>query len=181
MRTAVLLTLAALLAVAAGCRRGEDAEPEPQGPQTSAPEGYVDLYFPSETGFLGVERRPLELEGGAGEQVRTLVAAWLEGPTEPGEEGLVPAFPDGLELAEAFVTAEGVAVVDLAAPEGGEPPSTGSMLEMQRIYSLVDSVVLNVAGVRRVTILWNGRQRETLSGHVDTSVPLAPMTELMNR
>lgn len=178
MRTAALLTLAALLAVAAGCRRGQEAEPEPQGLQTSVPEGYVDLYFPSENGFLGVERRPLELEGDAGQQVRALVTVWLEGPAEAG---LVPAFPDGLELAEAFVTAEGVAIVDLAAPEGGEPPSTGSRLEMQRVYSLVDSVVLNVAGVRRVTILWNGRQRETLSGHVDTSMPLDPLTELVNR
>ena len=49
---------------------------------------------------------------------------------------------------------------------------------MQTVYSLVDTVVANVPQIQRVALLWNGTQRETFSGHLDTSQPLVPDRKL---
>ncbi|PYQ60097.1 MAG: sporulation protein, partial [Acidobacteria bacterium] len=54
------------------------------------------------------------------------------------------------------------------------PPPGGSTEEIQRVYSVVDSIVLGVPQASRVVLLWNGSQRETFSGHLDLSVPLVP-------
>lgn len=138
----------------------------------------VDLYFPSVDGSLRPESRELDVRGGPREQVRAVLEALLAGPLE---SGLVPLFDMPVELAEVFLGADGTAYVDLGSPELSEPPPAGSRLEMQIVYSLVNSVTLNVPEARRVVLLWNGRQRETLCGHLDTSRPLPPNPELVLR
>jgi len=91
--------------------------------------------------------------------------------TGPRTQGLVAPLPAGVTVADAFVDAQGVAYVDLAAKEPA-PPASGSDLELLRVYSLVDSVLANEPRARSVVLLWNGAQRITFAGHVDTSAPL---------
>jgi hypothetical protein len=50
---------------------------------------------------------------------------------------------------------------------------------MQRVYSVVDSLTANIPEVKQVVLLWNGVQRETFSGHLDTSRPLLPNRTLV--
>jgi hypothetical protein len=52
---------------------------------------------------------------------------------------------------------------------------------MVTVYSLVNSVALNVPAARRVALLWNGTQRQSFAGHLDTSRPLAPDPSLVVR
>ena len=59
------------------------------------------------------------------------------------------------------------------------PPSAGSQSEMTSIYSLIDSVALNLDGAKSVVLLWNGSQLESFGGHLDTSRPLAPDLSLL--
>lgn len=177
------LSLLALALLLVGCPGGEEA-PAPEEAPDEAQSPIVqdvtaaDLYFPTHSGFLGVERRKMDLTGTPEEQIRLLVEALLAGPEEPGHDR---AFAEGVTLAEVYAAEDGTAYVDLASPEAQEPPGTGSMHEMQIVYSLVNTVALNVPGVERVALLWNGRQRLTFAGHLDTSVPLAPQTELVSR
>jgi hypothetical protein len=164
-----LLPLLLVLALAAGCRDRQDAGQAPEKGGLS--EGVADLYFPGPSGLLTPERRSVEPVEGAEAQVRMLVEALLAGPEG---ESLARPFPEGVTVTQVMVDAGGTAYVDLTAPEEADPPSSGSMQEMQTVYSLVNTITLNVSGVRRVALLWNGVQRETFAGHLDTSRPLPP-------
>lgn len=140
----------------------------------------VDLYFPAAGGRLAVESRELPPADEPVDKIRAVVEAVLGGPR--GESGgLPPPLPDDVVLDGVYLGPGGVAYLDLRTPEPREPPAVGSKEEMQILYSLVNSVALNVAEARRVVVLWNGRQRPTFAGHLDTAGPLAPNTELVIR
>ena len=177
---AASLTLLGFALAACG-GRPQEGEAPPLLETAAAPLAplVVDLYFPAADGLLYRERRELTVPDDAEAQIRALVGELLGGPRTPG---LLRPFPDGVEVADVQLRGDdGVAYVDLAAPGGAEPPAAGSLLEMQMVYSVVDSVALNVAEARRVVLLWNGTQRETFAGHLDTSHPLAPSPALVAR
>jgi hypothetical protein len=93
--------------------------------------------------------------------------------------GLVRPFPPGVKLGSVQLSADGTAFVDLRWQDHEDPPESGSTEEMQRVYSMVDSLALNVPQVSRVVLLWNGTQRITFGGHLDTSRPLLPDRSLL--
>lgn len=141
----------------------------------------VDLYFPGADGRLHPERRDLAAPDDPVEQARAVLAALLAGPEDPE---LMPVFPAGwaeVEVAAVLLGPDGVLLIDLHAPERDAPPPSGSLQEMVTVYSLVNSVALNVPAARRVALLWNGTQRQSFAGHLDTSRPLAPDPSLVVR
>ena len=162
------LVLGAL--AAAGCRGGQEAKPgatpAPAGPTENAT---VSLLFPGPDGFLHAESREVALPLTADGRVAAVVAALLAGPRTAG---LVAPLPAGVTVADAFVDPQGVAYVDLAAKDQPSPPASGSALELLRVYSFVDTVLANEPRARSVVLLWNGAQRISFAGHVDTSAPL---------
>jgi hypothetical protein len=180
--------VAALAAVAltggsVACRRGAGggAAPSPGEPAAAAaprPALPVDLYFPGDGGLLYPERRELAVPDDAETQIRALLAELLAGPRTPG---LLRPLPAGVEVDAVHLGGDGTAFVDLVAPAAAEPPAAGSGLEMQIVYSVVNTVALNVPQARRVALLWNGAQRPTFAGHLDTSRPLAPAPGLVAR
>ena len=107
-------------------------------------------------------------------------------PPEAGEE-LLPALPAGVRLL-AVELIDGVAYVDLTTVDAGsgtgavravgrsalvlERPAMGLTEELLAVYSLVNSLTANNLGVDRVVLMWNGEQRPTFAGHVDTTRPL---------
>jgi hypothetical protein len=135
----------------------------------------ADLYFPADGGGLKAERRELAVTRSPRDQVRKVVEALLAGPTAPG---LARPLPKEVALGTVLLGSDGIAYVDLQWANHDEPPAAGSDAELQMVYSLVDSIALNVAQAPRVVLLWNGAQRQTFSGHLDTSQPLVPMREL---
>jgi hypothetical protein len=137
-----------------------------------------DLYFPADGGLLRAERRVLEVTQQPKDRVRKIVEGLLAGPRQPG---LARPFPEQVQLGGVQLVPGGTAFVDLRWAEQADPPGGGSTEEMQRIYSVVDSVALNVPQVQGVVLLWNGVQRASFSGHLDTSLPLAPDRELLAR
>ena len=162
--------LVAVALVASGCRGGEQAPPgatpPPAGPTENAT---VSLLFPGPDGFLHAESREVALPLTAEGRIAAVVAALLAGPRTAG---LVPPLPPGVTVADAALDAQGVAYVDLAAKDQPAPPASGSDLELLRVYSFVDTVLANEPRARSVVLLWNGAQRITFAGHVDTSAPL---------
>ncbi len=144
-----------------------------------------DLYFPANGGGLRAERRELLVSEDPKNRIRKVLLALLAGPSgapppaTPNAAGLVRPLPPEVKLGDVQLSADGTAFVDLRWSDHEDPPESGSTEELQRVYSLVDSVALNVPQVSRVVLLWNGTQRVTFSGHLDTSRPLVPDRSLL--
>ncbi len=130
----------------------------------------VKLYFPSaETGGLLAEEREVPFSGDLSRQLRHVVEELVKGP----KTGLLGALPPATKILEIFVTARGVAYVDLSK-EIQPLPSLGAQGELLSVYALVNSVVANFPAVKRVQILVEDKPVDTLGGHVDLSRPLLP-------
>jgi hypothetical protein len=181
----VVLGLALLLLVGgltwwllAGKEGAPGAGPSPEG-EAAGPGEPVELtlYFPADGGLLRSERRELQVTESPRDRARKIVQALLAGPKA---SGLYRPFPDGVRLGSVLL-ADGVLYLDLIWDGHDEPPASGSTEEVQRIFSLVDSVCLNVPEAQRVVLLWNGFQHDTFSGHVDLSRPLRPDQSLVAR
>lgn len=183
MRVLVAASLALALA-ATGCKRDPPAGARsPAGAAVAAADTTTlpfDLYFPGAAGRLRAERRELAVTAEPAERARVLVTALLGGPTR---EGLAPPLPAGVEVGTLLLSPppESILYLELRSASQAAPPASGSEQELQTVYSLVDTVVLNVPEIRRVVLLWNGTQRESFSGHVDTASALAAREALIDR
>lgn len=136
----------------------------------------LTLYFPGADGRLYAERREAQVLPGATARARAALEGLLAGPRS---DGLRAPLPGGIEIGSLALLADGTVIVDLRSTERELPPSSGSQAERATVYSLVDTVLLNVEGTRRVTLLWNGLQRESFAGHLDTTRPLAADTSIL--
>jgi spore germination protein GerM len=158
-----------------GGRPGASAQEEAAQPTEKVT---FQLYFPANGGVLRALPRELAVSNSPKDRIRKVVEALLAGPDAPG---LARPFPEGVTLGSVQLSPDGTAYVDLRWPDHNEPPSGGSTEEMQRVYSVVDSIALNVPQASRVVLLWNGFQRQTFSGHLDLSGPLTPNQALVAR
>jgi spore germination protein GerM len=150
------------------------------GPEAAAPTGPAvsfNLYFPADGGGLRAEARALPVSEVPKDRIRKVVEALLAGPKAPG---LVRPMPEGVALGGVQLASDGTAYVDLRWQDHPDPPAGGSTEEIQRVYSLVNSIVLNVPQASAVVLLWNGVQRETFAGHLDLTRPLAADRALAN-
>ena len=177
-----VLALLALAALAPACApRTEEAPPKAEAPETpmvvaDGDQVRLRLYFPGGGGLLVLEERDLPVEG-AGADLRAIAAQVLAGPETPG---LYPPFPAGTDVGSVFVSESGIAYVDLVSTDAG-PPSSGSRQEMLSVYSVVNSIAANLPDLEGVVLLWNGQQRRTFAGHLDTGRPLEENPQLVAR
>lgn len=140
-----------------------------KGPQQS-----VALFFPSiEEGVLIQESRRLTLASSDTDRIRQIFLALMEGSRQGHERPLA----SGAELRAAFLTSDGTAYLDLAS--SSLPlfdPGIGS--ETLVVYSVVDSICMNIPAVKRVRFLVQGQEVDTLNGHVDLTQAFVPDTNL---
>lgn len=150
----------------------EAAAPQPLPAAEGAGEGAVEveLYFPGEWGRLYPERRLLPPAADPATRARALAEAVLAGPETPG---LFPPLPEAIQLDEVYLEPDGTLLLGLRSPDEAPPPPGGSLKEMLTVYSLVDSLLLNLPEATRMVLLWNGRQPATFAGHLDTALPLS--------
>jgi Sporulation and spore germination len=76
--------------------------------------------------------------------------------------------PPGSELRGVYLVDPGLAVIDLNAVFADRHRS-GVLSEELTVASLIETLSANVPGIVKVKILVEGKQRETLAGHVDLS------------
>jgi hypothetical protein len=138
----------------------------------------VTLWLPTSGGRLAPLAAEVESGPELAARLEALVAALLAAPSA-GE--LVAVFPQPVRVVAQVIGPDGTLFVDLRAEDGGPPPGAGSTLETQRIYAIVHTVLRNEPRIERVVLLWNGVQRESLAGHVDTGRPLLLRPELEAR
>ena len=104
------------------------------------------------------------------------VGELLKGPS--GD--LVSPFPPDTKIRQVFLDEDGTAYVDFSR-EFAENAAFGASSEMAAVYAVVNSVAVNHKAVKRVSLLIEGGERETLGGHVDLSRPLLPQYSLVAR
>ena len=141
----------------------------PSDPGAASPRIKARLFYLSEDGLkLRSVEQEVPLGTTAAAQARVLVEAQLAAPPDD----MVSAVPQGTTLKELFLTARGEAYVDLSA-EVAKNHSGGSLDELLTVYTLVAVLTENLPSVSRVQILIDGREVDTLAGHVDLRRPLS--------
>lgn len=149
------------------------AEPKAADPQQPARRITATLYYVSEDG-LRLVAVPREVPFGdtTAEQARHILAAQLE----PAPDRLLSAIPPGVTLRGVFVSASGQAFVDFGPELRTEHPG-GSLYELFTVYSIVSTLTVNLPALTSVQILIDGREVDTLAGHVDLRRPLPRSAE----
>ena len=139
--------------------------------QPPAPPGRkikAHLFYVTDEGtqLTGVERDVAYGEGTI-EQAKAIINAQIE----PAAEPLVSPVPAGTTLRALFVTPKGEAYVDLSR-ELAEAHPGGSLNELLTVYALVNALTVNLPAISSVQVLIDGKEVETLAGHVDLRRPL---------
>lgn len=127
----------------------------------------VHLYFADKNNsFLTSEDRVLFQPDSIAAFGRTIVEELIQGP----REGLAPTIPVETALRAFYATQGGIAFVDVTEAVTENHPG-GTRSELMTIYSIVNSLVLNIPEIDTVKILIGGREALTLAGHVDLRFP----------
>ena len=126
------------------------------------------LFYVAEDGthLTGVEREIAYGEGTVA-QANEIVAAQLAPVTEP----LVSAVPAGTTLRALFISARGDAYVDFSRDMIAAHPG-GSTTELLTVYTIVNALTENLPAVHAVQLLVDGKEVDTIAGHVDLRRPL---------
>lgn len=150
---------------------GEVATP-PAQPEESAEPSFtseqnrreVTLFFQESTNeYLGPEKRKIFLTSSVADQAKQIVVELITGPLE---KQLLPTFPPQTRLRGLYLDRSGTAFVDLSSELVDLHPG-GTNEEIATIFSLVDSLSYNLPEIKRVHILVNGEERDTLKSHLD--------------
>jgi germination protein M len=118
------------------------------------------------TGLAGVEQEVIYGEGIA-EQARRIVEAQIA----PAPAPHVSAIPPGTKLRTVFFTTSGEVYVDLSADVRANHPG-GTTNETLTVYTLVSALTANLPAVTSVQILVDGKEVDTLAGHLDLRRPI---------
>lgn len=102
------------------------------------------------------------------EQARQIVIAQIAPVVDP----TVSAIPAGTTLRTMFLGDKGEAFVDLSREITTAHPG-GTLQELLTVYTIVNVLTTNMPAVTSVQVLVDGKEVETLAGHVDLRRPLA--------
>lgn len=129
----------------------------------------AQLFYVSDDGMrlVGVEQDVPYAEQPV-DQAKEILNAQVAPVTAP----LVSAVPAGTVLRALFLTENGQAYVDLSRDVVTAHPG-GSLNEMLTIYTIVHALTFNLPAVTSVQLLVDGKEVDTLAGHVDLRRPLS--------
>lgn len=135
----------------------------------------VTLFFSdANERFLVPEKRFIPKEKEPQEQAREIVRALLAG----SKTGLVHTLPEKAELNGVRREGQDLLLVDFSENLVALHPG-GSTAEMATVYSLTNTLIINMPAIKKVKILINGKERETLKGHIGLKDPFSLNRELI--
>ena len=144
------------------------AAPAPTAPAPPGRKIKAHLFYVSDDGLrLTSTERDVAYGDGTLEQAREIVAAQIAPVVEP----VVSAIPAGTALRALFLTDRGEVFVDLSREVVSAHPG-GTMNELLTVYTIVNALTENLPAVTGVQLLVDGKEVETLAGHVDLRRPL---------
>lgn len=131
----------------------------------------IFLYFAHpEVLKLSTEKRTISQAANTVEQVRLTIVELIKGPTIV----LAPTIPAGTLVRAVFLDEKGCAYVDFSRSISEKHPG-GTSGELVTIASIVNTLTANFPEViRKVRILIDGKEAETIAGHIDISRPIFP-------
>lgn len=146
----------------------EDADDDSEA-STTAPIGRiaVRLYVPVAS-RTGLATRSIEIfdTTAPGDRAKQILSELASGEA-------ASAVPRSARLRQVYVLDDGTAWADFSSGLrdglGG-----GSSNELLCVYAIVNSLAMNIEEIERVGILIEGKQVDTLKGHVDITDPLRP-------
>jgi Sporulation and spore germination len=178
------LAVLVLIAIAIARMYGPQDTTPPEQPSTTAPTDPKEtahitatLFFGSTDGqTLVPTRRDVPLAPSVVEQGRQILTAQL---TAEPPASHVRVIPSGTTLRAFYVTERGDAFVDLS-PDVVRGHPGGSLNELLTVYAIVNAVTANLPAARRVQILVDGKEADTIAGHVDLRRPLTRNDSLVS-
>jgi hypothetical protein len=142
---------------------------QPDRPEASATRQIkATLFYVAEHGTeLIPQSRDVPYGATPADQARRIVEAQVGAPPT----GARSAIPAGTTVRAVFLTGSGEAYVDLGgAIRSGH--TGGSLGEALAVYAIVNALTVNLRDVTAVQILIEGREVDTLAGHLDLRYPL---------
>lgn len=146
----------------------------PPPPPSETPHIAATLFYATAEGdaLLPVQRE-VPLAEGLVAQGRQILTAQFAPPPAP----YISAIPPGTTLRAFYVTEKGDAFVDVSGISAAHPG--GSLTELLTVHAIVNAVTANLPAVQRVQILVDGKEVDTIAGHVDIRQPLLRDTSLI--
>lgn len=126
------------------------------------------LFFVAED---GMRLAAVDREVPFGEDTVTQAQRLVEAQLGPAPAPLAQALPEGVQVRHVFVTDRGDAFVDLSQDVTARHTG-GSLQELFAVYEIVNALTVNLPAIERVQILVDGKEVDTLAGHVDLRAPL---------
>jgi spore germination protein GerM len=168
----LLVVVAGVLLFALRERRPEEALPEggvlaeDVGPGVQT---VVLVFGDRSASRLVEERREIVVPDDRSERARRILEALAEGPSE---SGAVRTLPEGTKVRKVVFDGTGGAYVDFSRELVDNHPG-GSTGELFTIRSVVQTLARNFPDVETVRFLVEGKEIETIAGHIDASVPMS--------
>jgi spore germination protein GerM len=152
----------------------------PKPPETATGQAgtrTVTLFFLSDDDdYLHKETREIPAGPTPAEEAERALAELIKG----SEKDLISPLPPQTKVRQVFIGKDGLATVDFSR-EIAEKFAYGSTSELAAVYAVVDTVIYNFKPVKKVVLLVEGAERETLGGHVDLSRAFFPDYSLVAR
>jgi hypothetical protein len=147
-----------------GASQPESASSQPVAPPVSGPTEQVTLYIAyDDTGVLRGQTARIPLPAGRQERAEELLRAVLDVYLGKSSPHLLGA---GSEVRNIYLVDPGLAVIDLNSAFADSHRS-GVLVEELTVASLVETLAANIPGITRAKILVDGKERDTLAGHLD--------------
>lgn len=137
---------------------------QPIAPPVAGPTEQAALYVAyDDNGTLRPRAAQIPLPSGRQERAEELLRALVNIYLDKSSPHVLGA---GSEVRGVYLVDPGLAVIDLNAAFANSHRS-GVLVEELTVTSLVETLSANVPGISRVKILVDGKDRDSLAGHVD--------------
>ena len=137
----------------------------------------VTLFFAADDDdLLHKETREIASGPTAADEAERALAELIKG----SEKGFVSPLPPQTKVRQIFIAPDGRATVDFSR-EIMDGFAYGSASELAAVYAIVDTLAFNFKPVKKVVILVEGVEKETLGGHVDLTRAFLPDYSLVAR
>jgi len=131
----------------------------------------VNLYFSDfKSDYLIKESRKVVWKrGDVKDQMRVIVTELIKGP----KGDLIQTIPSQTSVRKISLQGAKMGVIDFSQELSRNHPG-GASAEVHTIYSVVNSLLLNISSLKEIRILVEGKALETLKGHIDCRDPFKP-------